>query len=98
MPQIDPELSEKVFVVLDALFVQFPRDFVLKTNTIKSTTKNELCIRNFEENVAAFCFKNTSKMTRKVSTLRFCATCVLLKSFWSQNVGKPSTKTELIIQ
>ena len=29
--------------------------------------------------------------------LRFCATCVLFESFWSQNVGKRSTETELMI-
>ena len=39
-----------------------------------------------------------SKGVDKFQHLRFCATCVLFEPFWSQNVGKRSTKTELIIQ
>ena len=38
------------------------------------------------------------KHFRKISTPSFCATCVLFETFWSQNVGKRSTKTELIFQ
>ena len=38
MPQIDPEIVEKfhVFVVFDAISVQFPRDFVICSNTINN--------------------------------------------------------------
>ena len=38
MPQIDPELSKILtfFVILDAISVQFPRDFVLGSNTINT--------------------------------------------------------------
>ena len=40
--------------------------------------------------------QNDSKGVEKFQ-LRFFATCVLFESFWSQNVGKRSTKTEIII-
>ena len=61
MPQIDPELSQnfEAFVVFDAIFVLFPRDFVPSSNTINSTTKERALHDIFEENVAAFRFKNT---------------------------------------
>ena len=42
--------------------------------------------------------RNDSKAVENFQTLRFCATCVFFESFWSQNVGKRSTKSELIIQ
>ena len=88
----------EVFVVFDAISVQFPRDFVPIQST-QQQKKNELCITVFEEKVEAFCEKYTSEGLRSGRKhLRFCATCVLFESFWSQSVGKRSTKIELIIQ
>ena len=104
MPQIDPELSKtfKVFVVLDAISVQFPKDFVLSSNKINSTTKERAMNYIFEENVAAVCFKYTSEWlqrSRKNSTAEFCATWILFESICCQTVGKRSSKkTELVIQ
>ena len=46
MPQIDPEMSKKI-VDLDATSVQFPRDFVLSSNTINSTTNEQAMQYNF---------------------------------------------------
>ena len=62
MPQIDPKIAERrqVFDVLEAISVQFPRDFVISFNT----TYNEGTSYNliyFEKYVAAFCLKNTSE-------------------------------------
>ena len=61
MLQIDPEIVEtfEVFVVFDTISVEFPIFFQrLKHNQQR---KNELCITFFEENVSAFCLKNTSE-------------------------------------
>ena len=95
MPQTEPELSKiQVFVFFDAVSVDFPRDF-FKYMTLK------LCITCFDENVAPFRFKNTSddsKGNEKFQFLRFSATYVIFESFWCQNVGKPSRKTELLSQ
>ena len=59
MPQDDSENVDKfkVFVVL----MQFPRAFVIGSNTVKAK-KRKLGIALFEEYVAAFCFKK-SRMT-----------------------------------
>ena len=40
-------------------------------------------------------FQNVAKGVEKVQHLPLCATCEPFGSFWSQNVGKRSTKTEL---
>ena len=58
----------------------------------------------FREYVAAFCFKNTPEGLQMIGQMEkfifsfLCNLYVLFESFWSQNVGKPSTKFELITQ
>ena len=42
--------------------------------------------------------QNDLEGVEKFQHVRFCATCELIGSFWSQNVGKRFTKTDLIIQ
>ena len=51
----------------------------------------------FEENVAAFCFKNTNIFL--LSTSSFLSNpCLHLGAFWIQNDGKGSTRIERLFQ
>ena len=62
LPQTDLNCQKKlVFVVCGKISVQFPKDFAVNSNTINLTTKKELSIRFFEENIAVFCFKDTAE-------------------------------------
>ena len=60
MPQVHPEIVEKieVFVLSDAISHQFPRAYVISSNTNKNE-KLSYALVFFEENIAAFRFKNT---------------------------------------
>ena len=51
----------------------------------------------FEENVAAFCFKNTNIFLLSVSSF-LSSLCLHFEAFWIQNDGKCSTKIERLIQ
>ena len=61
MPQVDNKNVEKieVFVVFDAISVQFPREFIICFNAINNKRTRLASI--FEEKVAAFCSKTTSE-------------------------------------
>ena len=74
MLQSDPEIVKKfeVFVVFDAISFEIPSskqrtttmsDFRIFRQRFQNNQqrKSELCITFFEENVSAFCFKNTSE-------------------------------------
>ena len=73
--QIDTEIVEnlEVFIVFDAISVQFPKEFVIRSNTINNE-KPSFAMVFSEENVAAFCFKNTSKVS---TSLFMCNLCTL---------------------
>ena len=60
-PQIDLRCQNfEVFVVFDAISVDFPKDFVL-SSAIHSTTKKRAMQCFLEENITVFCFTNTSE-------------------------------------
>ena len=92
MLQIDPEIvkNSEVFVVFDEIFVEIPRFFVKGSNNNNAKRAMHYI----------FCFKNTSECPNKSKKLKFLFLynlCLLFESFWNQNDGKRSTKTELII-
>ena len=97
-PQIDLRCQNfEVFVVFDAISVDFSKDFVL-SSAIHSTTKKramQIFLKRILQCFASQTLQNDSKGVEKFQ-LCFCATCVLFESFWCQNVSKRSTKTELI--
>ena len=103
MPRFDSEGVDKfrVFVVLMQFLYNF-RELSLYVLTVKSTKNESFAVHYLKSTLQRFAPKH-SRMTpnesknRKSST-RFFATYVLFESFSSQNVGKRSTRMELIIQ
>ena len=84
---IDLEVVEKFddFVVFDAISVQFPKVFVISSITLNNERTSYAI--HFEENVAAFCFKNTNIFL--LSTSSFLSNpCLHFEAFWIQNDGK----------
>ena len=60
-PQIDLRCQHfEVFVVFDAISVEFLKDFVL-SSAIHSTTKKRVMQCFLEENITVFCFTNISE-------------------------------------
>ena len=95
-PQSDLRCQNfEVFVVFDAISVDFSKDSVL-SSAIHSTTKKRAIQCFLEENITVFCFTNPQNDSKGVEKIFhcFCVTCVLFESFWCQNVSKRSTKTE----
>ena len=96
--EIDLEVVEKFddFVVFDAISVQFPRVFVISSITLNNE-RTSYAIHFFEENFAAFCFKNINIFL--LSTSSFLSNpCLHFEAFWIQNDGKGSTRIERLFQ
>ena len=94
--EIDLEVVEKFddFVVFDANSVQFPKVFVICSITLNE--KTSYALHFFEENVAAFCFKNTKIFLLSTSVLS--NPCLHFEAFWIQNDSKGSTRIERLFQ
>ena len=92
MPAIDSENVDK-YKVFDAISVQFPRAFVIRSYTVE-TKERKLCSILFEEQ-AAKTLQNDSELVEKLKKFSIftflCDLYVLFESFWCQNVGKRST-------
>ena len=106
MPQIDPELSIKicqlkVFLVFDAISVHFPRFRSKFQHSQINNARTSYALHFLKRTLQRFAsnaLQNDSKAVEKFRYLRFRANSVLFESFCSQNIGKGSTKTGLIIQ
>ena len=102
MPEIDPQLP-KNFVASDAISVHFPRDIHPKFQHKKlKNEKTRLALhilKRISQRFASKTLQNDSYQAEKLQHHRSCATfCLFFESFRSQNVGKRSTDTALIIQ
>ena len=86
--EIDLEVVEKFddFVVFDAISVQFPKVLFISSITLNNE-RTSYAILFLEENVAAFCFKNTNNFCFQHH--RFQATHVyILKRFGFRTMAK----------
>ena len=95
--QIDTKLSKNLMPILS--FLMLFRSKFQNHQLNNERTSHELhFLKRTLQRFASKTLQNDSKAVEKFKHLRFRATCVLFESFWSQNVGKRSTKTKPIIQ
>ena len=96
--EIDLEVVEKFddFVIFDAIFVQFPKVFVISSITLNNE-RTSYAIHFLKKTLQRFAPKTPTFFL--LSTSSFLSNpCLHFEAFWIQNDGKGSTRIERLFQ